>query len=178
MVARVGWIRADITTLAVDVVVNAANSALAGGGGVDGAIHAAAGRRAMREALADYDGCPTGSAVITPGFDLPARFVVHAVGPIWHGGTHDEARLLAGAYAAALDLADEAGARTVAMAALSCGVYGYPIDEAMAEAVEVVEGWIAEHPQSSVELIAWAVIDPAVGEALDDALGPQLPSVP
>ena len=119
-------LHADITTLRVDAIVNAANSALAGGGGVDGAIHAAAGPELAAE-LRRYSGCPTGSAVITKGYRLPARFVIHAVGPIWRGGEHREAELLASAYETSFMLACEQGSiRTIAFPAISTGVYGFP----------------------------------------------------
>lgn len=121
---------ADITTLHVDAIVNAANSALSGGGGVDGAIHRAAGPELM-QALRQYPGCPTGCAVITEGFRLPARFVIHAVGPVWRGGEHDEAALLASAYESAFRLAHEQGSiRSIAFPAISAGVYGYPKPDA------------------------------------------------
>lgn len=119
-------LHADITTLPVDAVVNAANSALAGGGGVDGAIHAAAGPELATE-LRRYGGCPAGSAVITKGYRLPARFVIHAVGPIWRGGEYREAELLTSAYEASFKLAGGEGSiRTIAFPAISTGVYGFP----------------------------------------------------
>jgi O-acetyl-ADP-ribose deacetylase len=118
--------RADITTLHVDAIVNAANSDLAGGGGVDGAVHAAAGPELAAE-LRRYSGCATGSAVITRGHRLPAQFVIHAVGPVWRGGAHGEAGLLARAYETSFALARDHGAiRTIAFAAISTGVYGFP----------------------------------------------------
>ena len=119
-------LRADITRLSVDAIVNAANSALAGGGGVDGAIHAAAGYELAAE-LRNFRGCPTGSAVITRGYKLPARFVIHAVGPIWRGGGEREAELLESAYETSFRLAREEGSiRTIAFSAISTGVYGFP----------------------------------------------------
>lgn len=118
-------LRADITTLAVDVIVNAANASLRGGGGVDGAIHRAAGPRLL-EACRRIGACPTGGAVITPGYDLPAKWVVHAVGPVWHGGGHGEPELLASCYREAFRLAVSVGARRVAFPSISTGAYGYP----------------------------------------------------
>lgn len=131
-------LRADITTLEVDTIVNAANRALAGGGGVDGAIHKAAGPRllAASRALAP---CPAGDAVITPGFDLPAKYVIHAVGPIWRGGSAGEPELLGRAYHRCFDLAAEQGdIRSIAFPAISTGVYAFPKDEAAKIALAVM----------------------------------------
>jgi O-acetyl-ADP-ribose deacetylase (regulator of RNase III) len=126
--------KGDITTLEVDAVVNAANSALAGGGGVDGAIHHAAGAE-LDEACARLGGCDTGDAKATPGFRLPARWIIHTVGPRWRGGGAGEADALASCYRRSLEVADELGARTVAFPAISTGIYGYPAEEAAAVAV-------------------------------------------
>ncbi|HEX8849728.1 MAG TPA: O-acetyl-ADP-ribose deacetylase [Gemmatimonadaceae bacterium] len=131
-------LHADITTLDVDAIVNAANSALAGGGGVDGAIHRAAGPELARAATA-HGRCPPGDAVITPGFRLPARWVVHAVGPVWHGGTRGEARLLRRAYERSFALAlDEESIASIAFPAISTGAYGYPKREAAEIALDVM----------------------------------------
>jgi O-acetyl-ADP-ribose deacetylase len=131
----------DITEIRADAIVNAANEYLAGGGGVDGAIHRAAGPDLMAELRSRYRGCPTGSAVITGSGRLAEHgvgWVVHAVGPRWRGGGQGEPELLASAYATALHLADQAGARTVAFPAISAGIYGYPLDEAAAIALRSV----------------------------------------
>ncbi len=127
----------DITTLNVDAIVNAANSELAPGGGVCGAIHAAAGPELTR-ACARLDGCPPGEARLTPGFKLPARYVIHAVGPIWRGGGAREAELLASAYRNSLELARAEGLRSVAFPAISTGIYGYPLQAATHVAVTTV----------------------------------------
>ena len=132
--------RTDITTLSVDAIVNAANSHLEPGGGVDGAINRAAGPELAR-AMRAIGGCPTGEARITPGFALPAKYVIHAVGPIWHGGASGEAALLSGAYRAALILARDHGCRSVAFPAISTGVYGYPPEEATRVAVATVQAF-------------------------------------
>jgi O-acetyl-ADP-ribose deacetylase (regulator of RNase III) len=137
-------VQGDITLQAVDAVVNAANSRLAGGGGVDGAIHRAGGAAIMAELSRKYPrGCPTGSAVITSAGALPARFVVHAVGPVWQGGQAGEPELLAGAYRTSLELASQHGCRSVALPAISCGVYGYPVDLGSQIALATTKAFLA-----------------------------------
>ncbi|HET9836552.1 MAG TPA: O-acetyl-ADP-ribose deacetylase [Rhodanobacteraceae bacterium] len=133
----------DITTLALDAIVNAANESLLGGGGVDGAIHRAAGPRLLEACRAlpqvrPHVRCPTGEARITPGFDLPARFVIHTVGPVWHGGDAHEPELLAACYRSSLALARLNDVGSIAFPAISCGVYGYPRDAAAAIALSVL----------------------------------------
>lgn len=131
-------IEGDITQLSVDAVVNAANEGLAGGGGVDGAIHRAAGHEQLQRACRAIGGCATGQVKVTPGFNLPAKYIFHAVGPVWRGGGYNEEALLADCYKNALRLAEEYDVSAIAFAAISCGVYGYPVAQAVNCAVSTV----------------------------------------
>ena len=145
---RLDLVRGDITALDVDAIVNAANASLLGGGGVDGAIHRAAGPGLLAECRR-VGGCPTGEARITGGHLLKARSVIHTVGPVWHGGDRGESALLASCYRESLRLARENGCRTVAFPAISCGVYGYPVHEACAIAAREAAAFLAanERPE-------------------------------
>lgn len=153
--------RGDITQLTVDAIVNAANERMLGGGGVDGAIHRAAGPRllaACREVSEVRPGvrCPTGQARITPGFELTARYVIHTVGPVWQGGAVGEGELLASCYRASLELAEQHAVRTIAFPAISCGVYGFPVDSAATIAVRTIRAHFAsERAVASVTLVAF-----------------------
>ncbi len=166
-------IRADITTLDLDAIVNAANERMLGGGGVDGAIHRAAGPEllaACRNVPEVRPGvrCPTGEARLTPGFRLPARHVIHTAGPVWRGGSRGEAGLLASCYRNSLALARDAGLGSIAFPAISCGIYGYPIEEAATIAVREVRAFLARHDvPGRVVLVAF---DQAVLEVIHDAI--------
>ena len=169
-------VQADLTTLAVDAIVNAANETLLGGGGVDGAIHRAAGSGLLAECRALPQvrpgvRCPTGEARITAGHRLKAPWVIHTVGPVWHGGGHGEAELLAGCYRNVLALAHEKGLRSLAFPAISCGVYGYPVVEATAIAAATVRGVLARTP--AIEEIVFACFGDAIFSAYETELGRQ-----
>jgi O-acetyl-ADP-ribose deacetylase (regulator of RNase III) len=133
---------ADITTLDVDAIVNAANEALAPGGGVCGAIHRAAGADDLAAACRELGGCAVGDAAITPGFALPARFVIHAVGPVYRGGDAGEAEQLASAYRRSLEIAAEQGLHSIAFPCISTGIFGYPPDEAASIALREIRSWL------------------------------------
>jgi O-acetyl-ADP-ribose deacetylase (regulator of RNase III) len=159
--------RGDITKLDVDAIVNAANSSLLGGGGVDGAIHRAAGPELLDECRG-LGGCPTGQAKITRGYRLPARFVIHTVGPVWRGGKSGEPDLLASCYRSSLELAVENGIKTIAFPAISCGIYGYPIDQAASIAVRETEQFLKDHP--TIGRVTFVCFDREVYNSYENAL--------
>lgn len=163
-------VQGDITKQEVDAIVNAANSALAGGGGVDGTIHRAAGRDLMRELIERYkDGCPTGEARITKGYNLPAKHVIHAVGPIYHSVGNKAPALLRGAHTYSLKLAHEHQLRSIAFAAISTGIYGYPINEAAHVALNAVIDFINEN-QPDFELVRFVLFSDKAMTAFSKAL--------
>jgi len=162
-------VQGDITTHHVDAIVNAANSRLAGGGGVDGAIHRAGGPSIMAECRR-IGGCPTGSAVITTGGALPARHVIHAVGPIWRGGDSGEAELLASAYRSSLQVAVENGLRSVAFPSISTGAYGYPVRQAARTALGAVKEFLEQNP-GKLDLVRFVLFSPSDYAVYEEALG-------
>ena len=166
--AEIEIVIVDITTLEVDAIVNAANSTLLGGGGVDGAVHRAAGSGLLRE-CATIGGCPTGEARITGGYNLLAKFVIHTVGPIWHGGSENESQLLASCYRRSLELAEKHGCRSIAFPAISCGAYGFPIQNASQIAMQQACDYLAKD-ESVINRVVFACSSSDVQFALEDAL--------
>ena len=164
---RIEVIQGDITKSEVDAIVNAANCSLLGGGGVDGAIHMAAGRELLEECRT-LNGCPTGEAKITKGYRLPAKYVIHTPGPIWYGGARGEAERLCASYYHSLCLAEEYGCKTVAFPSISTGIYGFPLDQAAPIAIRTIAAYLAEHPE--IERVRMVCFDSRTKKYYDDAL--------
>lgn len=162
--------KGDITKLKVDAIVNAANSSLLGGGGVDGAIHRAAGRDLVAECRT-LNGCNTGDAKITKGYNLPAKHVIHTVGPVWQGGDQDEEALLKSCYRRSLAIAEENDCRSIAFPAISTGVYGYPKDKAAKVALETINAYFAEQKESIIEDVILVCFDAATEQLYLELLG-------
>lgn len=167
MTERIVIEQGDITKQAVDAIVNAANEGLRGGGGVDGAIHRAAGPE-LKQECAGLGGCPTGEARITGGYRLPAKHVIHAVGPVWHGGDRGEPEQLAGCYRHSLELAAQHGLRSIAFPSISTGAYRYPVDQAARVAVGEVRRFLEAHPE--IEKVVFVPFDERTRRAYADAL--------
>lgn len=162
-------VRGDITKINdVDAIVNAANRTLLGGGGVDGAIHRAAGRKLLEECRT-LNGCDTGDAKLTGAYDLPCSHVIHTVGPVWHGGDHGEAELLASCYRRSLQVAAEHGIRRIAFPSISTGVYHYPVKEAARIAVGTVSEFIVEHPEA-FDVVEWVLFDDNTMQVYEQAI--------
>jgi O-acetyl-ADP-ribose deacetylase len=170
MQGKIGILQGDITKLAVDAIVNAANSSLLGGGGVDGAIHRAAGPDLVQECRLLH-GCKTGKAKITKGYNLPAKFVIHTVGPVWRGGFAGEPELLASCYRESLKLAIENNITTIAFPAISCGVYGYPVEQAAIVAVQTVAEFLASEAGNEIAGVSFVCFDDAAYDAYLEAFG-------
>lgn len=166
---RIEVMQADITTLALDAIVNAANQSLLGGGGVDGAIHRAAGSALLAECRT-LGGCPTGEARITQGYNLPARHVIHTVGPVWRGGTANEPALLASCYRESLKLAVANNIATIAFPAISCGVYGYPIEAAALVAIDTVAAFLNQ--DTTIRRVVFACFGDRIEAAFAAAAAP------
>ena len=165
--SRIEIIQGDITKQAVDAIVNAANCSLLGGGGVDGAIHRAAGPELLAECRTLH-GCETGKAKITRGYRLPAKYVIHTPGPVWHGGTHREDELLASCYRSCLALADENGCKTVDFPSISTGVYSFPVERAAGIAIRTIGEFLADHP--AIERVRMVCFDGRTRAAYEAAL--------
>lgn len=168
-VAMIKAVRGDITKINdVDAIVNAANRTLLGGGGVDGAIHRAAGRKLLEECRT-LNGCDTGDAKLTGAYDLPCSHVIHTVGPVWHGGDHGEAELLASCYRRSLQVAAEHGIRRIAFPSISTGVYHYPVNEAARIAVGTVAEFLEEHPDE-FDVVEWVLFDDNTMQVYEQAI--------
>lgn len=164
---RIKIISGDITKIEADAIVNAANKTLLGGGGVDGAIHRAAGPELLEECRR-LNGCETGQAKITKGYELPAKYVIHTVGPIWHGGEHNEDHLLASCYRNSLNLAVENRIKTIAFPSISTGAYRFPVERAAKIAVSGIAGFLKEH--SGIDTVIIVCFDKKTMEAYEKAL--------
>ena len=172
MKEKIEVVQTDITKLAVDAIVNAANSSLLGGGGVDGAIHRAAGPELLAECR-NLNGCPTGNAKITKGYRLPARYVIHTVGPVWHGGAKGEPELLASCYRRCFQLAHENGLTSIAFPAISCGVYGYPLDQACTIALAETKAALERYP--GITRVVFALFGNDAFKVYTETFGEQFP---
>jgi O-acetyl-ADP-ribose deacetylase len=173
--AKIDIVRGDITKLDIDAIVNAANTTLLGGGGVDGAIHRAAGSQLLEECRT-LGGCAPGEAKLTRGYDLPARFVIHTVGPVWSGGKRSEAETLTNCYRNSLRLAAENGIRSIAFPAISCGAYRYPIPDAAKIAVKTTRDFLATTDE--IDKVIFVVSSDEILEAYQQILEGHAPSCP